>query len=404
MELKTDIDRWQEISQQEQASWGGRNSTIAGFIPDGKSVLDIGAGNMNLQKVLPENCTYQPMDCIPTLDTTIVHDFNSNAQPPELKFDVVVCSGVMEYIEDPQTFLKTISEWGSTIILSYGVTDYTPTRAARANNGWFTDLSEADVARMIKATGMVIKSKSKWSSQILFVINSPAVREEPEPVIKKVIKQKPKTEIENKYEDDACYIVGGGPSLIGFDWTLLDDKFTIALNMTHIMLPKADVIYCTDPPWIAPNAATLTAHAAPVWQGVLRLNNPPKLPCVDKQWHLVARDGLTTKTGCMSHGSNSTYAAVNLAAVHLGFKKIYLLGIDLKWGTKGKKETSHWHSDTKPHARIDSEGIYTTMKTNFKSIKQPLRSLGVEVINVNTKEGTDLDVFPIKSKEEVFDL
>jgi len=206
----------------------------------------------------------------------------------------------------------------------------------------------------------------------------------------------------NAEDYDECYIVGGGPSLKGFDWALLDDKFTIALNMTHIMLPKADLIYCTDPPWIAPNAKTLADHGAPVWQGVLRLNNPPKLPCVDKQWHLIARDGLTQKEGCLSHGSNSTYAALNLAAVHLGFKKIYLLGIDLKWGTKGKANTSHWHSDTKPHARIDGEAIYTTMGRNFDSIKMPLKAIGVEVINVNTREGTALNAFPIKSIEEVF--
>mgnify|MGYP000049866842 CR=1 FL=1 len=75
-------------------------------------------------------------------------------------------------------------------------------------------------------------------------------------------------EIESNYEDEACYIVGGGPSLIDFDWTLLDDKFTIALNNAHLVLPEADIIYCTDPPWIAPNAQTLIAHKAPVWQGV----------------------------------------------------------------------------------------------------------------------------------------
>lgn len=204
--------------------------------------------------------------------------------------------------------------------------------------------------------------------------------------------------------NNECYIVGGGTSLTNFDWTLLDDKFTIALNSAHLALPKADVIYCTDPPWIAPNAATLAAHKAPVWQGVLNLNNPPKLPCVDKQWHLIARDGLTQKEGCLSHGSNSAIAAVNLAAVHLHFKKIYLLGIDMKWGTKGNRNTSHWHSKTKPHTRIDGEGIYTTMKRNFDTIKQPLKLIGCTVININTPKSTDLRAFPIQSIEEVFNL
>ena len=69
-------------------------------------------------------------------------------------------------------------------------------------------------------------------------------------------------DIFDEYEDKACYIVGGGTSLKDFDWTLLDDKFTIALNNAHLVLPEADIIYCTDPPWIESNAQTLIAHKA----------------------------------------------------------------------------------------------------------------------------------------------
>ena len=76
----------------------------------------------------------------------------------------------------------------------------------------------------------------------------------------------------------------------------------------------------------------------------------------------------------------------------------------MKWGQKGKKHTSHWHSDNMPHARVDGEAIYTTMRQNFKTLKAPLQKMGVEVINVNTPEGTDLETFPIKSREEVFNL
>ncbi len=44
------------------------------------------------------------------------------------------------------------------------------------------------------------------------------------------------------------------------------------------------------------------------------------------------------------------------------------------------------------------------MIQGWKSIKQPLQQLGVQVININTPEGTALKEFPIKSKEEVFDI
>jgi len=209
-------------------------------------------------------------------------------------------------------------------------------------------------------------------------------------------------DIDLEHYKHTCYIVGGGPSLNDFSWAKLNGKFVIAINTTHIILPNANIIYCTDPPWIEPNKETLTKHKAPVWQGVLKLNSPKKLACVDKQWCLTGADGLETKPGCLRHGSNSMYAATNLAAVHLGFKKIYLLGADMKWGIVSNPKTSHWHSKLHPHIRNDGEAVYVKMRNNFKTIKQPLIDMGVEVINVNTPEGTALEHFPIQSFDEVF--
>lgn len=408
MAYKTDIKRWEDVAQQETASWGARNEVVAGFIKAGDAVMDIGAGNMNLSKLLPSACTYMPVDCVKTRVDTYVFDFNTGEKPVPFNFDVVVCSGVMEYIQDTKRFMDIIHNWGNTIILSYATTDLSPNLKQRALNGWINHLSEAQLEGLFKDAGLVIETKTRWSSQIIFkLIKEADVKEpekEPEPPLESTrAVTYADIDIDLEKYDHTCYIVGGGPSLKDFDWTILDDKFTIALNMAHTMLPKADVIYCTDPPWISPNEKTLSEHKAPVWQGVLNLNKPPKLECVDLQWHLTGPQGFETKEGCMKHGSNSAYAATNMAAAHLGFKKIYLLGIDMKWGAKGKKDTSHWHSETKPHARIDSEAIYFKMKEGFKVAKPFLKELGVEVISVSTgPEGTDLDVFPIKTFDEVF--
>ena len=204
--------------------------------------------------------------------------------------------------------------------------------------------------------------------------------------------------------DYTCYIVGGGSSLIDFDWSLLDDKnkFVIAINNSYTKLPNAQILYCTDAPWIQDHLKDLKEFKGMKYQGVLNLNKPPKLDIIDKQWHLTGPSGLETKEGCMRHGSNSTYAAINMAAVHLGFKKIYLLGIDMKWKNRSIKNTSHWHSSTRPHKRVDGEAVYNKMRGNYKTIKQPLLDMGVEVINVNTPEQTNLETFPLKSLEEVF--
>lgn len=204
-----------------------------------------------------------------------------------------------------------------------------------------------------------------------------------------------------------CYIVGGGTSLKSFDWSLLDDpnKFVIAINSSHLDAPSCNLIYVTDPPYIQDNIDTLSAHQAPVWQGVLNLDKPKKLDVIDKQIHLQAATGLITDKGiyAAAHGSNSSYAFLNIA-VNIGFKKIHLLGVDLKWGKHGDKSTSHHHSDSHAHQRIDGEIVYRKMLEAYKTIKQPLLDMGVEIINVNIPEKTMLKEFPIKSVEEVFNL
>ena len=46
-----------------------------------------------------------------------------------------------------------------------------------------------------------------------------------------------------------CFIVGGGPSLSSFDWSLLNNKITIAINNAYQVLPQASICYFTDNDW-----------------------------------------------------------------------------------------------------------------------------------------------------------
>jgi hypothetical protein len=225
------------------------------------------------------------------------------------------------------------------------------------------------------------------------------------PAVKLKSNRKNKTlELDPKDYDYTCYIVGSGPSMKTFNWALLDDpkKFVVIINNNYTKLPNAQILYCTDEPWVKEHANDIEDFAGVIYQGVLNLSNPPKHPVIDKRWHLTGPHGYETREGSLRHGSNSAYAAINMCAAHLGFKKIYLVGIDMKWGQKGNKKTSHWHSDIRPHKRIDAEAVYNKMRAAYKTIKQPLIDAGVQVINVNTPEGTDLEEFPIKSVEEVF--
>lgn len=80
-------------------SWIERNRVIGTWIPDGSSVVDIGAGSQNLRDFLPPGCRYQPVDVVPPDAHTLFADFNAYTVPVmERSADVVVCSGVLEYV------------------------------------------------------------------------------------------------------------------------------------------------------------------------------------------------------------------------------------------------------------------------------------------------------------------
>lgn len=194
--------------------------------------------------------------------------------------------------------------------------------------------------------------------------------------------------------NEPCYIVAGGPSLKDFNWNLLSDKFVIAINRAYEVLPNAQILYFTDKDYWDVHATAMRAHGGKMIRGALQPHKEVQHNDVEL-YKLTGAQGLETKPGCLKHGSNSTYAATNLAAVHLGFKRIYLLGVDMKWGEKGNKSTSHWHDG---HKRIDPETGYKNMIKNWSTLVDPLKNISVEVWNANPDSA--LECFPKCSIEQ----
>lgn len=184
---------------------------------------------------------------------------------------------------------------------------------------------------------------------------------------------------EKIWNDEVVYIVGGGPSLKGFNWDRLSGKNVIAINRAYEVLPNADVLYWTDSRFYR-------------WYRK-DINNFKGMkvtcrPIVDKPSDVILLKAnnsfnIDTRPEFLSHGNNSGYAAINLA-VKLGAKKIYLLGYDMKSNPKN----SHWHTGYQTHHNKD---IYNKMIKSFDSIPSELKRLGVECFNANIK--SELTVF-----------
>ncbi len=210
----------------------------------------------------------------------------------------------------------------------------------------------------------------------------------------------PGAEIVDKF-NKTCYIIGGGPSLEHFNWSLLgEDKFIIAINRAYETIPNAQVVYFTDDDWYADHKKRgLYKHSGTKIKGSL---NPSKLGNDNKirQMFLSGPMGLDMKPNNLKHGRNSPYAACNMA-IQWGFKKIYLLGIDLGYGRKDPKgkrgHKTHWHDG---HRRIDGESTYKSFGKSYAALPKLIQPHNVTIISVNSRQ--NLKCFPCETYEEHF--
>ena len=185
-----------------------------------------------------------------------------------------------------------------------------------------------------------------------------------------------------KQYNQTGYIVGGGPSLEFFNWSLLDEKFVVGINTAYRVLPNAQIIYFTDDDWYELHKPVLLNHNGIKIKGSL---NPAKYAKDSniRQMCLIGEKGLSVEPHRLFHGRNSPYAATNML-IQWGFKYIYYLGLDMSYGrpdaTNKTKKKTHWHEG---HRRIDGEGSYAIFKENYKILANLAPQCGVTITNIN---------------------
>jgi hypothetical protein len=184
--------------------------------------------------------------------------------------------------------------------------------------------------------------------------------------------------------------IASGPSLTTEDCEYVRGKATvIAVNDAVRLAPWADVLYSSDRVWWTKNKKRVKDFAG------LRVKVATK-PWVktDVRKYPFNDGGILILKNYGDHGlelqsdgirniQNSGSAAINVA-VHLGAKRILLLGYDMGV-SKGR---AHFY-DTKPVA-IRSPYIWFRQLT--KTMVKPLKAAGIDVINCSRE--TALEHFP----------
>jgi hypothetical protein len=189
-----------------------------------------------------------------------------------------------------------------------------------------------------------------------------------------------------RHETIVC--LGGGPSLTPADVDFCREKARVLAIKDSIRLaPWADWLYACDHKWWQHYGDTVNfsgpkyglEEASAPWAQILRQTGPLGLE--------LDPTGLRT-------GRCSGYQAINLA-VHLGAKKIVLLGYDMQPGPKGER---NWFGPRPPSYWLALPAWDVSITQCWASIVDPLKALSVEVINAT--RSTALHVFPQQSLEE----
>jgi len=207
---------------------------------------------------------------------------------------------------------------------------------------------------------------------------------------------------EGSWEGKPAVIVGGGPSLAGFDFSRLRGHRTIGINLAFQFF-NPTITFSMDTRFL--RWMQNGEYEKDTWQKFITgpfyrcwlltyTAEPPAgifvLPVFKNYKYGLDHMSFRMADG-LGHGNNSGFGALNLAVV-LRANPIYLLGFDMKHGPGGK---SHFH---KGHPRPQDETQLAKFREKFMNHADELKRRGIRVVNLNPSSA--LRCFEFSTPEE----
>ena len=134
---------------------------------------------------------------------------------------------------------------------------------------------------------------------------------------------------------DDIYVVGCGPSLKGFNWSLLSNKTTIAINGSLPDVPQPDYFLTADS-FFAKRAVNMKFWGKQTYKVIVMSQTHRKFSAIKPllslyDYWIIPKHGdghIGFSEDEFSTGQNSGFSGMQLAVI-FGAKRIHLLGIDL---------------------------------------------------------------------------
>lgn len=164
------LNRWAK-KKNLYPDWDERTIIISQFIPENSSVLEFGAARMILKEYLPENCTYTPSDIVSRSPETIVFDLNKDNLSLFDYYDVIIFSGVLEYVFDVKKLILGLSFKTSKFVVSYAPLENYSNLENRKKNGWVNNFKIDEFTQIFKSVGFIGKEVANWRGQRIMVFD-----------------------------------------------------------------------------------------------------------------------------------------------------------------------------------------------------------------------------------------
>lgn len=214
------------------------------------------------------------------------------------------------------------------------------------------------------------------------------------------------------WRGDDAYIVGGGPSLAGFDWGSIAGKNVIGCNSAFILGAEVvKVVIFGDYAWwlnIGKSGKAGEDPSTPAGQGLpsfggLVVSCCSKLHEDETQWLLKMPRSNYAGLGTgreLGWNGNTGSIAVNLALI-FGARRVFLLGFDMEPGADDgpRPKKLNWHDVRYEKGNADR---YSEFCSGFKrvALELPNKFPGSSIVNVTDR--SSLDAFPKQSLAEHF--
>jgi hypothetical protein len=213
----------------------------------------------------------------------------------------------------------------------------------------------------------------------------------------------------NSWLGKRCFIIGGGESLKGFDFSKLDNELTISINKAFKFYQNSTINYSMDSTFYSqmyqgnfdkPGEPKLI-NFWKTYTGVRVFLTPMEIKQFSKEVYLVRKElspfvNRTNLDTGIYGGNNSGTGAISLA-VALGANPIYLLGYDMK-----AEKSTHWHEGYDNRSIDDFNNKLIGYRDDITKFSLLLSAHRITVVNLNRNSG--LTCFPFADFESIIKL